>query len=240
MIWPHSPHPGLPRALLKQMHRVSDLGGSHHSKYCTILAHVFESQVSNMCIVVYVCVFPFLSVCHGEWWYLPSLCNSPPPPHSSHFALSRRKEKPFQTQKRQLWHCQAASQQVNFPRSKRGVGERSPKNQFYKLEVPTSPSLEALLEREVGEEEVKRVGQRNILGDPTFLHTPPLQDLGRERLFVATVLREEREGREEVTKMAFPPSRTVCYYCSLAVTLEFSKLFDKGIFMFLSVSLAMY
>lgn len=145
-------------------------------------------------------------MCQGEWWYLPSLSISPSPPvMAAPFALCKRKEKPFQTHKRQLWHCQAAAQQVSFPRSKRGEGERSPTNQFYKLEVSTSPSLEALLEREVGEEEVKRAEQRNKLGDPTSLHTPPLQDLGRERLFVATVLREEREGREEVTRMAFPP-----------------------------------
>lgn len=147
-----------------------------------------------MCVYFHFSLF----VCHGEWWYLPSLSISPPPPPTAApFALFRTKEKPFQTQKRQLWHCQAAAQQVNFPRSKRGEGERSPTNQFYKLEVPTSPSLEALLEREVGEEEVKRAGQRNKLEDPTSLHTPPLQDLGRERLFVARVLREEREGRSD-------------------------------------------
>lgn len=93
-----------------------------------------------------------------------------------------------------------------FPKKQEREGERTLTNQFYKLNVPTSPSLEALLEREVGEEEVKRTGQRNKHGDPISLHTPPLQDLGRERLFVATVLLgEEREGREEAKKVASPP-----------------------------------
>lgn len=65
-----------------------------------------------------------------------------------------------------------------------------------------------LLVREVGEEEVKRAGQRSKHGDSTSLPTPQLlQDLERERLSVAIVhLRDEREGKEEEKKMAFPPT----------------------------------
>lgn len=46
-----------------------------------------------------------------------------------------------------------------FSKEQEGEGERTLTNQFYKLDAPTWPPLEALLEREVGKEEVKRAGQ---------------------------------------------------------------------------------
>lgn len=61
-----------------------------------------------------------------------------------------------------------------FSKEQEGEGERTLTNQFYKLDAPTSPRLEGLLQREVGKEEIKRAGHSRECGDPTSVHSPPL------------------------------------------------------------------
>lgn len=65
-----------------------------------------------------------------------------------------------------------------FSKKQEEEGEGTPTNQFYKIDAPTSPPLEALLEREVGEEEVKITGHHYKLEipSPSTVPTPTPKD----------------------------------------------------------------
>lgn len=120
-----------------------------------------------MCVCVHVHISISLSLCVlAKWWHLPSPSISPRPSlAAAPFSSFRRKEQPLSRPKKAAVALPGSCPARNFPKKQEEEGERTPTNQFYKLDAPTSPALEALLEREVGREEVTKAGQRNKGGD---------------------------------------------------------------------------